>query len=444
MNPCDFLIKGAHLLTMSGKDAASSVMEDAAVAVAGARVVGVGPASELESRYKPVRVLGGSGYAVMPGLVNAHTHSPMVFFRGLADDMPLMQWLENHIWPAENKWLSEEFVRDAARLACLEMIRSGTTAFCDMYFFEGIVAEVAKEMGLRAVLTAGVIDFPTTTTKGADDCLSKALANIEKFRSEELITAGIGIHSAYACSPDTIKKSVKMGGDHDALLSIHLSETEWELNEVNKKYGRFPADHLGSLGYFDVRSIASHCIWLSAGEMHMMAQKGASVVHCPQSNLKLASGIAPVPVMMDLGINIALGTDGAASNNDLDMLGEIATTARLHKAASRDPSAVDAFSALRLATINGARALGLDGVGTIEEGGRADLVLINMNKPHLSPLHNVMSHMVYSVRSSDVDSVMVGGRLVMDGGQLDSLVSIDEQEILDRAAHWGRRIREER
>jgi len=438
MKHCDYLIIGDAVVCM---DAACTVHEDAAVAVKDGKVLESGAYQELAGRYEASVKVGGKGRVVMPGLVNAHTHAPMVLMRGMADDMPLKVWLEDHIWPAENKWLGEEFIRDAARLACLEMIRSGTTAFCDMYFFEGVVAEVAKDMGLRAVLTAGVLDFPTHTTKGADDCLEKARVNIDKFKSEEMVTPGIGLHSAYTCSPDTIKKAVRLATEHDVLLSVHLSETEWEVGEISSRYGKSPAMHLDSLGFFDARTLSSHCVWLKPEEMDIMAEKGAHVAHCPESNLKLASGIAPVPAMLKAGINVSLGTDGAASNNDLDMLGELATAAKLHKGVWKDPTAVDAATAISMASVNGSRALGLNGTGAIEAGSVADIIVIDMRKPHLTPVYNVLSHLAYSVRSSDVEAVMVGGRLLMEEGEV---LCADEQEIITKAAEWGRRIKEDR
>jgi 5-methylthioadenosine/S-adenosylhomocysteine deaminase len=435
MNTCDYIIKGDAVACM---DSACTVHSEAALAVSEGVIIEVGGQSGIEARYKPGSVIGGKGRVVMPGLVNSHTHAPMVLMRGLADDMPLKTWLEEHIWPVENKWLSEEFIRDAARLACLEMIRSGTTAFCDMYFFEGVVADVARDMGLRSVLTAGVIDFPTHTTTGPDDCLDKALANIEKYRDEEFISAGIGLHSAYTCSPDTIKKAVSMALRHDVLLSVHLSETQWEVGEVSERYGNTPAMHLDSLGYFEARTLNSHCVWLTPDEMALMAEKGAHVAHCPESNLKLASGIAPVPEMLKAGLNVCLGTDGAASNNDLDMLGELATAARLHKGAWKDPTHVDSSTAISMATANGARALGLSDTGVIRAGAEADIVLVDMRKPHLTPVYNTLSHLAYSVKSSDVEAVMVKGRLLMEKGRV---LGVDEQEIMDRAAHWGRKIK---
>ncbi|MFC1549329.1 amidohydrolase family protein [Nitrospirota bacterium] len=436
MNPCDYIIKGDAVACM---DAVCTVHNDAAIAVSDGLILEVGAQAGIENKYKPEKVLGGKGRVIMPGLVNSHTHAPMVLMRGLADDMPLKTWLEEYIWPTENKWLSEEFVRDAARLACLEMIRSGSTTFCDMYFFEGVVAEVAEEMGLRAVLTAGIIDFPTHTTKGPDDCLEKALNNIEKFKGQELLAPGIGLHSPYTCSPDTIKKAVSMALEHDVLLSVHLSETEWEVGEVRERYGNTPAMHLDSLGYFEARTLNHHCVWLTSEEMVLMAEKGANVAHCPQSNLKLGSGIAPVPEMLNAGLNVCLGTDGAASNNDLDMLGELNAAALLHKGAWKDPTVVDSSTAISMATANGARALGLEGTGVIREGAEADLVLVDMRKPHLTPVYNTLSHLAYSVKSSDVETVMVKGRLLMEEG---SVLGVDEQEIMDRAAHWGRKIRE--
>ena len=437
MTNCDYIIKGDYIVTMTE----AGVLEDAAIAVSGDCIVDMGTAEEIGSNYSADRTIGGKGRAVMPGLVNTHTHSPMVLMRGLADDMPLKQWLEQHIWPAENKWLSEDFVRDAARLACLEMIRSGTTAFCDMYFFEGVVAEVASEMGLRSVLTAGVIDFPTHTTTGPDDCLKKARANIDRFSGNDLVKAGIGLHSPYTCSPETIGKAIALAKEHDVLLSIHLAETQWEVDEILKLHKTTPAMHLDGLGFFDdTRTLSSHCVWLTPDEIALMADKGSSVSHCAESNLKLASGIAPVPEMLSAGLNVSIGTDGAASNNDLDMMGEMSTVAKLHKATSGDPTALDAPTALRMATTDGARAIGLAGVGVLKKGMKADIAVIDMLKPHLSPVYNVLSHIVYAAKSSDMESLMVNGRLLLDEGRIDCA---DEADIINRASEWGRKIKKD-
>jgi 5-methylthioadenosine/S-adenosylhomocysteine deaminase len=351
--------------------------------------------------------------------------------------MPLKEWLEHHIWPAENKWLSPDFIRDSTALACLEMLRAGITAFCDMYFFEDIVAETARSMGMRAVLGSGVLDHPTRASKNADDCLRQAEEQILRWKGDELIVPAIAPHAAYTCSPETLEKSKETAERHGALVHIHLSETRWEVEDIKAKYGMTPAFYFDRAGLLDEKVIAAHCVWLTDGEMELLAAKGVGVSHCVKSNLKLASGIAPVPRMVARGIKVSLGTDGAASNNVLDIMEEMSTAARVHKAASDDPTAMDARTVMLMATKWGAGALGLEHTGSLEEGRAADVVVLDLEKPHLVPLYSICSHLVYSARSSDVETVMVNGRVVVKGGRL---VTADEEEILGKAKEWGRKI----
>jgi 5-methylthioadenosine/S-adenosylhomocysteine deaminase len=357
--------------------------------------------------------------------------------RGMADDLPLREWLEGHIWPVENRWLGPEFIEDGVSLACLEMLKAGVTSFNDMYFFEDVAACAVKKIGMRAVLGAGVIDFPTRTTTGAEDCLRKAESFIGEWRGDSLITPAIAPHSAYACGPDTLRRTMDLAIRHDAPVHIHLSEAEWEAAEIKGKYGKAPAKYLEGIGFLNKNVLAAHCVWLTEEEIEAIADNGVAVSHCVESNLKLASGIAPVPAMLKAGIKVTFGTDGAASNNDLNILSEMSTAAKLHKAVSKDPTALDAGTVLAMATRWGAEALGLD-AGSLEPGKEADIVAFNIDRPHLVPLYNVCSNAVYSLRPSDVETVMVSGRVVVDGGRL---VSADEDEILFKAKAWGRRIR---
>lgn len=437
MQRVDHIVRAGHLLTM---DASETVIESGALAVSGGVIVDVGAEDDINARYASDSVIGGEGMALMPGFVNTHTHAAMVYMRGMADDMPLMQWLEKHIWPAEGRWMSAEFVADAVELACLEMLKAGVTTFCDMYFFQDMAAEAARRMGMRAVLTSGVIDFPTKTTTGPDDCLAKAEAQIERFKDDPMLTPGIGLHAAYTCSSETIKKARDLALKHDALVTIHLSETEWESGELVKRYCAPPAAYLNSLGLFEARTIASHCVWLSEPEIELLARKKVAVAHCLESNLKLASGIAPVGKMLKAGVKVTIGTDGAASNNDLDVMAEMSAAAKLHKAVSMDATVMDAHTALRMATVNGAEGLGLKNVGRLEKGMAADMILMDMHKPHLVPMYNVASHLVYSARSSDVHTVMVAGRVVVENGRH---VEADEDAIMARAVEWGNHIRTE-
>jgi len=434
MKQADLIVKGDHVLTMSD---GALPLSDAAIAVKDGKILEIGPASGIESSYNAPKILGGKHKAVIPGLVNAHSHAPMVYLRGLADDLSLMDWLQNHIWPAENRWMSAEFVRDASELACMEMLKAGITAFSDMYFFQNEVGKVASSMGIRAVLCPGVIDFPTATTTGPDDCLQKAEDFIEKWKGHEFIKTGIGLHAAFTCGPDTLRKTRDLALKYEALVHTHVSETQWEVDEVVKNHGVSPVMLFEKTGLFDARTIAAHCVWVTEEEMDVLAKRDVSVAHCIKSNLKLASGIAPVPSMLKKGVRVALGTDGAASNNALDIIDEMSTAARVHKAVAGDATVLDAYAALLMATRRGAEALGLSECGTIEAGKAADLVIIDLNKPHLAPLYGVTSHLVYAARGSDVESVVINGKAVVEEGRV---VSVDEEAIIEKAAHWGRRI----
>jgi 5-methylthioadenosine/S-adenosylhomocysteine deaminase len=362
----------------------------------------------------------------------------MVFFRGMADDQPLREWLENHIWPAENRWLSPEFVADAIALACLEMLKGGITAYNDMYFYEDAAAETTKKVGMRAVLGAGILDFPTKSARTSDEYFFNAESFIKKWKGDNLITPCIAPHALYTCGPETLKKARRVADTHDVPIHIHLSETKWETEEIRKRYRMMPVLYLESLGFLDERVLAAHCVWLTDREIEVLSESNAGVSHCIESNLKLASGIAPVVKMLKAGVKVTFGTDGAASNNDLNILSEMSTAAKLHKAVSEDPTALDAKTALLMATRWGAEVLGLGKVtGSIEDGKAADLVMVNLSKPHLIPLYNIYSHIVYAMRSSDVEMVMVDGKVVVNDGKL---TTADESEILQKARHWSEKI----
>jgi 5-methylthioadenosine/S-adenosylhomocysteine deaminase len=435
MEKVDLIVRGDFVVPMEGEH---SVINDGAVAVRGAKIVGVGPYSEVSAKFTANEVIDGADRVVLPGFVNTHTHAAMVFMRGMADDLPLKVWLEEHIWPAEDRWLGPEYINDAVELAVAEMLKAGVTTFNDMYFFEGVAADVSKRLGMRAMLGAGIIDFPTKTTTGADDCLQKAEAFIGKWNDDELVYPAVAPHAAYSCSPETLRKSKGLAEKHGVHIHTHVSETEWEVNEVKNKYGKTPVEFLDGEGFLSENVIAAHCVWVSDEEIEVLARRKVGVAHCVESNLKLASGIAPVTKMIKAGVRVGLGTDGAASNNDLNILGEMSTAAKLHKAITGDPTALNAREALTMATRWGAEAMGIGALtGSIEEGKAADLITIDTRKPHLSPQYNVFSHLAYAARASDVDTVVVNGRVVVSGGKL---LSADEEEILMKARKWGEKI----
>ena len=435
MQNVDYIIHADYVLPM---DERLAIIRDGAVAVKGNRILKVGSSQDISQNYTPKVMIDGKNKAVFPGLINTHTHAAMVYFRGMADDQPLREWLENHIWPAENRWLSPEFIADAIALACLEMLKGGITAYNDMYFYEDAAAETTKRIGMRAVLGAGILDFPTKSARTSDEYFFNAESFIKEWKGDNLITPCIAPHALYTCGPETLKKARRVADTHDVLIHIHLSETKWETEEIRNRYRMMPVLYLESLGFLDERVLAAHCVWLTDREIEVLSESKTGVSHCIESNLKLASGIAPVVKMLKAGVKVTFGTDGAASNNDLNILSEMSTAAKLHKAVSEDPTALDAKTALLMATRWGAEVLGLGKVtGSIEDGKAADLVMVNLSKPHLIPLYNIYSHIVYAMRSSDVEMVMVDGKVVVHDGKL---TTADESEILQKARHWSEKI----
>jgi 5-methylthioadenosine/S-adenosylhomocysteine deaminase len=436
MQNVDYIIGGDYILPM---DESLTVIKNGAVAVKGRDILEVGTSEEIFKKYAATKVIKGEGKVVFPGLINTHTHAAMVYFRGIADDLPLNDWLKNHIWPAENRWLSPEFISDAVELACLEMLKGGITTYNDMYFYEDAAGKAIKRIGMRAVLGTGILDFPTASAKTTDEYLENARRFINNWKGDELITPCIAPHALYTCSPETLKKSKAMAEKFSIPLHIHLSETEWEVGEVMVRYKKRPVEYLESLGFLDETVLAAHCIWVEDNEIELLAKRKVGISHCMESNLKLASGFAPVVTMLLEGIKVTFGTDGAASNNDLNIMSEMSTTAKVHKALSNDPTVLDAKTVLLMATRWGAEVLGLgDKIGSIEKGKIADIVAINLRKPHLTPMYDVYSHIVYAAMASDVETVMVNGKVVVNDGKLRSA---DEDEILMKAIEWQEKIK---
>ena len=433
----DSIICGDYVLQM---DEALTLIENGAIAVKGKEILEVGTSDDILKRYTSSQIIKGEGRVVLPGLINTHTHAAMVYFRGIADDLPLTEWLNKHIWPAENRWLSPAFISDAVELACLEMLKGGVTTYNDMYFFEDAAAETCKRIGMRAVLGSGILDFPSVSAKTTDEYLDNAEQFVRKWKDDELITACIAPHALYTCGTETLKKSKARAEKLSVPVHIHLSETEWEVGEIKNRYNSRPVEYLAEIGFLDETVSAAHCIWLDKHEIELLADNKVGVAHCIESNLKLASGFAPVADMISAGVKVSFGTDGAASNNDLNILSEMSTAAKVHKALSKNPTVLDARTALLMATRWGAEVLGLGNkVGSLEKGKIADIISINLTKPHLTPLYDVYSHIVYTTMASDVDMVMVNGRMVVSEGKL---ISADEAEILYKAQKWHEKIRE--
>ena len=394
---------------------AGAVLEDHAVAVTDGRIEAVLPQAEARARFPSHEELVLETHVLIPGLVNAHTHAAMSLMRGLADDLSLMRWLEEHIWPAEQKHVSPEFVRDGTLLACAEMLRGGITCFSDMYFFPEASLEAALACGLRSVHGLIVIEFPSAYASDPEDYLRKGLALRDRYREEPLASFTFAPHAPYTVSDASFRRIAALSAELDLPVHVHLHETADEVARSVAEHGVRPLERLGRLGLLGPGLIAVHAVHLSAGEVQSLARYGASVVHCPSSNLKLASGFAPVASLLQAGVNVALGTDGAASNNRLDLFQEMRTAALLAKAVSGDAEALPAHAALRMATLAGARALGLDErIGSIAAGKQADLVAVDLSAPELVPCFDPVSHLVYAAGREHVSHVWVGGRLQLE------------------------------
>jgi 5-methylthioadenosine/S-adenosylhomocysteine deaminase len=396
-----------------------AVLEDHAVALLGGRIEALLPAAEARSRFSGYEEISLDSHVLIPGLVNAHTHAAMSLMRGLADDLPLMRWLQEHIWPAERKHVSPKFVRDGTLLACAEMLRGGITCFSDMYFFPEAALEAALACGMRSVHGLIVFDFPSAYASDPADYLRKGLALRDRYREEPLASFTLAPHAPYTVSDATFRQVAALAAEIDLPVHMHVHETATEIARSLAEYGVRPLERLGRLGLLGPNLIAVHAVHLSAGETEALARHGSSVVHCPSSNLKLASGFAPVDALLKQGINVALGTDGAASNNRLDLFQEMRTAALLAKAVSGDAQALPAHAALRAATLAGARALGLDArVGSISPGKLADLVAVDLSAPELSPCFDPVSHLVYAAGREHVSHVWVDGKMLLGEGKL--------------------------
>ncbi len=435
LEPADLLVSGGTVLTL---DAADTILADGAIAIRDGRIASVGPRRSLERRYRARRTLDAKGHLVLPGLVNAHTHVAQTLFRGVKDDVELMTWLTKSMFPLEARFVSPRFVRAGALLACWEMIASGTTTFADGYFFEEEVARAADEAGLRAFPGQGIFDGPTPDAKDASEGLARGERFLADWSGHPRVTPSLFPHACYTVGPETFRRVHDLARRFEAPVLTHLSESAGELAMVRKRYGTTPVRHLAGLGVLDRRLTAAHCVAVDGEEIDLLARSGAGVAHCAESNMKLASGVAPVTPMLSAGIPVGLGTDGAASNNDLDMVGEMGSVARVHKAHAMDPTAVPARRVLRMATIGSAAALHRDEeIGSLEAGKRADLIVVAISGPNAVPMYDPYSHLVYSARSDAVETVVVEGRVLMDRRRIRTL---DVEAIRREAVRLGRKI----
>lgn len=431
----DLIVGGRYLLPM---DPQQSLIEDGAVAVAGERIVAVGPGRDIRARFQAPLTLTEEHGLVMPGLVNVHTHAAMACFRGLADDLPLMQWLQEYIFPVEAK-LTPEIVYHSTLLSLCEMIKSGTTSFCDMYLFAGDVARAAEASGMRAWIGEVLYDFPSPCYGELENGFIYVEELFQRYHNHPLLTITVDPHAVYTCSPGLLQRLGKVAAEKNALYVIHLSENEEEVRTCRERYGRTPVEHLEALGLLNALVVADHCVVLTDAEIALLAARGVKIAHCPESNMKLASGIAPVTKMLKAGLTVGIGTDGSASNNDVDMFGEMNSAAKLQKVATQDPTAMDAAATLRAATIGGAAVLGAAAeIGSLEPGKKADLIVLDFDQPHLTPVYNPVSHLVYAARGADVIHSVINGRVVMRDRRLTTL---DEAAILAEMGRIGAEIR---
>lgn len=433
--PCDLLVAGGTVVTM---DDAFTTIEDGAVAVLGGEIVAVGKRAELAARYGSAETLDASGHVVFPGLVNAHTHAAMTLFRGLADDLSLEAWLNDHIWPVEAAFVDRDTVERGTTLACVEMLRGGVTTACDMYWFPRECAAAARRAGLRLVAGGALIDFAGADGLTPAERLGENRELLAELAGDPLVLGSIQPHSTYTASPDLLVKAKELADEFGVLYGLHVAETAAETAEVLSRYGRTPTRHLESLGLLGQRTVLFHGVHLDDGEIALLAARGASVVHCLESELKLASGIPRMPELLRAGVTVGLGTDGTASNNDLDLWAELRLAALLYKVTGGDPTSIPAREALRLATRGGAKALGMDHlVGSLEPGKRADLLLIDFDRPHLAPVYDVASHLAYAVNKADVATVVVQGKVVVRNHRV---TTVDEGEAIARVREVAAKI----
>jgi 5-methylthioadenosine/S-adenosylhomocysteine deaminase len=434
-NQADLLILGGRVVTM---DKDRRVIEDGGIAVKAGRIIAIGPRSDITRTYTGRQRVNAAGRLVIPGLINGHTHVPMVLFRGLADDLDLQEWLTKYIFPAEAKNVTEEFVRVGTRLGLAEMIRGGTTTYCDMYYFEDAIAEETSKAGVRAVLGETVIDFPVADNKTYAEAMSYVEKFVKRWQGDDLIVAAIAPHAPYTVSEEHLRAAREFSDLTGAPIVTHISETKREVDDSVKAHGASPVAYLERIGFLGERVIAAHVVWPQGTDTEILKRRGVGVVHNPQSNMKLAAGVSPVPEMLKDGLRVGLGTDGAASNNDLSMWEEMDSAAKLHKVISGDPKVMSAQEAFELATIRGAAALHLEKeIGSLEVGKRADVVIVESDSLNQIPSYNVYSDLVYATKASAVQTVIINGRVVMRNRRL---LTLNERAIKASAEVFRERI----
>ena len=431
------IVTGGTVVTVDG---GGHILTPGAVAIDGRDIAAVDTVNAIAQRFTAAETIDATGQVVLPGLINTHTHAPMVLYRGLADDLALMNWLQKYIFPAEAKTVSPDFVRAGTRLAALEMIQSGTTMYADMYYYEEEIARATKEAGIRGVLGQTIIQFPAPDAKSPADGIARATAFIRQWAADDLIVPAIAPHSMYTLDTATLKEIRAVADREKAPVIIHLAETSDEIRIARERYKASPVAYLDSIAFWGPRTLAAHGVHLTPDDIGILAERRVGVSHNPESNMKLASGTAPVLAMQKTGVVVGLGTDGAASNNDLDMFEAMRQAAFLHKLTSGDPSALPAKLAVQMATIDGARALGMDRLtGSLEAGKRADLIVVSMRTARQTPMYDPLSHLVYVTRGDDVQDVIVNGRQVMRNRRV---LTLDASSVIEEANRWAVKVKQ--
>jgi 5-methylthioadenosine/S-adenosylhomocysteine deaminase len=439
----DLIITGAKVLLLDSKN---TCLDNAAVAVKAEEIVAVGYTEKITKQYKAKKTITANDSLIMPGFVNCHTHAAMTCFRGIADDLELMDWLNNYIFPAEAKNVNKELAYWGSLLAAAEMIKSGTTTFCDMYIFEDETARAAKDAGMRCLVGEVLFDFPSPNFKTVAEGIAYTKMLIEKWKDDPLVNIIIEPHALYTCSTPLLTEvkelaeAKRLAEDYHLPIGLHLLENAAEKKQLKEKFGKGAVSFLKDIGYLNERLIAFHCVSFTQEDIDLFASHGCKISHNPASNMKLASGVAPVPEMLKAGITVGLGTDGCASNNNLDMIKEMSTAAKLHKVARLDPTVMDAQTVVRMATIEGAKALGMGKItGSLEAGKKADIIIIGLDKPHLTPLYSEYSHLVYAMSGADVDTVLINGKIIMENRRL---LTINEEEVMQKVREIAVKIKQ--
>lgn len=431
----DIIITNALIVTM---DSGYRVIERGGLAIRSDKIIAIGDTDEISNTYQAPIVLDGTKKVLMPGLINAHTHSPMTIFRGYADDMPLKRWLYDYIFPAEAAFITPETVQLGTKLAVAEMLKSGTTTFNDMYYLIDEMVDVVEKTGIRAVLSHGLIDFPVPGCPDPEYGFSFAEEMIQTWNAHPRITIGLAVHANYSSAAHIYQRASAISNEYGLPFNTHLAETRWEFDLVRKNHGMTPVEYLDHLGVMGQHMVAAHCVHLTEGDMDLLASRGVGVAHNPQCNMKLASGVAPIPELLKRGVRVGIGTDGVASNNNLDLIEEMRTAAFLHKLNSNDSSVLDARTTLEMGTIGGARLLGMEEkIGSLEPGKQADMIMLDLDKAHAHPVYNIYSLIIYSLHGADVDTVIVGGKVLMVKR---NLMTMNEKALFDEVESVARQV----